>query len=319
MLYHAGMAHDHDHAQDHAHGHAIDIAGNEKRLLLAMAITGVFMVAEVVGGILSGSLALLADAAHMFTDSASLALAWLAFRVSRRPQDKHRSYGYHRFQVLAAFVNAVSLIAIAVWIVVEAVNRLVNPIEVQGGTMIVIATLGLLANLAVLAILHTGDRDNLNIRGAALHVMGDLLSSVAAIAAAGVILATGWTPIDPILSMLVMVIILRSAWPLMRKSAHILLEGTPEWLDVGELRAGLIAAVPEVEDVHHVHAWSLTAERPLLTLHAMVKDGSDQSRALERIKAFLQDEYAIDHSTVQIEAGECADDELPGGAVATGE
>lgn len=187
MLYHAAMAHDHDHAQDHAHGHAhghtIDIAGNEKRLLLAMGITGVFMVAEVVGGILSGSLALLADAAHMFTDSASLALAWLAFRVSRRPQDKHRSYGYHRFQVLAAFVNAVSLIAIAVWIVVEAVNRLVNPIEVQGGTMIVIATLGLLANLAVLAILHTGDRDNLNIRGAALHVMGDLLSSVAAIAA----------------------------------------------------------------------------------------------------------------------------------------
>ena len=184
-------------AQDHGHTHAD--ADNQRRVLWAMLLTSGFMLAEVVGGVVAGSLALLADAGHMLTDCASLALAWMAFRIGRRPHDARRTYGYHRFQVLAAFVNGLSLIAIVLWIAIEAVRRLLDPVEVLGGLMLVIAVLGLLVNLAAFWILHGGDRANLNIRGAALHVMGDLLGSVAAIVAALVIFWDGWVPIDPLL------------------------------------------------------------------------------------------------------------------------
>lgn len=294
----AAMPHDHDH-----HG-----SRNETRVFWAMVVTGIFFIVEIVGGIVSGSLALLADAGHMLTDLGALALAWLAFRMAARPTDRRRSYGYHRLQVLAAFVNAFTLVAIVVWIFVEAVNRLATPVPIVAPTMLAVAVAGLGANLISFLILHGADRRNLNIQGATLHVIGDMLGSVAAIAAAAVILLTGWMPIDPILSMVVAVIIMRSAWRLLRKSAHILLEGTPDWLDVGELRGGLISAVPEVLDVHHVHAWSLTAERPLLTLHAMVADNTDYDGVLARIKAFLESEYAIAHSTVQLESEACADE-----------
>ena len=201
-----------------------------------MLLTGGFMVAEVAGGIAAGSLALLADAGHMLTDCAALALAWMAFRIGRRPQDARRSYGYHRFQVLAAFVNGIALIADRRLDRDRGGRRLLAPIEVVGGLMLVIAVLGLLVNLAAFWILHGGDRENLNIRGAALHVLGDLLGSVAAIVAGLVIFWTGWTPIDPLLSLLVALLILRSAWLLVRRSGHILLEGTPDWLDVEELQ-----------------------------------------------------------------------------------
>jgi cobalt-zinc-cadmium efflux system protein len=244
----------------------------------------------------------------MLTDAASLTLAWGAFRVGRRPHDARRTYGYHRLQVLAAFVNGVTLIAIVGWIALEAVRRLLSPIEVMGGLMMAVAVLGLLVNLAAFGILHGAERDNLNVRGAALHVLGDLLGSVAAIVAAAVIVWTGWTPIDPILSLFVALLILRSAWFLVGKSGHILLEGTPEWLDVDELRTALARAVPEVEDIHHVHAWMLTSERPLMTLHANVRDGADHHRTLMAITYFLQQEYGIAHATVQIEPADCADD-----------
>src|SRR5512132_3323871 len=259
----AGQAHE----PAHRHGQGADAAAdNERRLFVTLILTAVFMVAEVVGGIAAGSLALLADAGHMLTDTASLTLAWAAFRIGRRPHDAKRSYGYHRFQVLAAFVNGVALIAVVGWIAIEAIRRLLAPVAVEGGLMLVIAGLGLLVNMAAFAILHGGERENLNIRGAALHVLGDLLGSVAAIVAGGVIYATGWTPIDPLLSVLVALLILRSAWLLVRKSAHIRLEGAPDWLDVDELKEGLVAAIPAVQDVHHVHAWMLTGERPLLTM-----------------------------------------------------
>ncbi|MGH6913449.1 MAG: cation diffusion facilitator family transporter, partial [Geminicoccales bacterium] len=160
-----------EHVRDHDH-RGESGAGNERRVLLAMLLTGGFMVAEVIGGIVSGSLALLADAGHMLTDAASLALAWAAFRIARRPHDARRTYGYHRFQVLAAFVNGVALIAIVGWIAIEAVRRLLDPIEVLGGLMLTIAALGLLVNIAAFIILHGGDRENLNMRGAALHVLG---------------------------------------------------------------------------------------------------------------------------------------------------
>jgi cobalt-zinc-cadmium efflux system protein len=231
----------------------------------------------------------------------------MAFRIGRRPHDARRTYGYHRFQVLAAFVNGLSLIAIVLWIGIEAVRRLLDPVEVLGGLMLAVAVMGLAVNLAAFWILHGGDRENLNIRGAALHVLGDLLGSVAAIVAALVITYTGWMPVDPLLSLLVALLILRSAWLLVRKSAHILLEGTPEWLDVDALRRSLAAAVPPVEEVHHVHAWMLTSERPLLTMHVRVRPGADHDQVLQAIQEVLRRDHGIDHATIQIEPDGCSD------------
>ena len=291
-------------AHEHGHGHGAG-ADNERRVLFALLLTGTFMVVEVVGGLAAGSLALLADAGHMLTDTLSLALAFVAFRIGRWPQDARRTYGYHRFQVLAAFVNGLTLIAIVGWIAIEAVRRLLEPVEVLGGLMLAVALVGLAINVAAFAILHGGDRRNLNLRGAALHVLADLLGSVAAIVAALVISLTGWMPIDPLLSLGVAVLILRSAWMLLRRSAHILLEGAPDWLDEAELRDALVAAVPAVREVHHVHAWMLTMERPLLTLHARVAPGTDQQEALHAIHRALAERFGIDHATVQIETAAC--------------
>jgi len=184
---------------------------NIKRVQLALALTGTFMLVEVAGGILSGSLALLADAGHMLTDTMALALSAVAFRVSSRPADEKRSYGYQRFQILAAFVNGLSLLVIVGWILFEAVQRILSPPLVMGQTMLVVAAAGLVINIIVFVVLHGGDQENLNMRGAALHVLGDLLGSIAAITAALIILSTGWMPIDPILSVGVALLIFRSA------------------------------------------------------------------------------------------------------------
>ena len=271
------------------------------------------MLVEVIGGLLTGSLALIADAGHMLTDTAALALAWMAFRVARRPNDARRTYGYHRFQVLAAFVNGVALVAVVGWIVIEAVRRLFAPIEVLAGPMLAIALLGLGVNLTALWILRGGDRGNLNLQGAAVHVLGDLLGSAAAILAAAIILWTGWMPIDPLLSVLVALLVLRSAWFIVRRSAHILLEGAPDWLDVEALRRDLIAAVPQVDDIHHVHAWMLTDERPLMTLHATLGPGADSHAVLLAIRGFLEQHYGIGHATIQIEPQGCTDGGSPDG------
>lgn len=295
------MSHSHAHAHSHSHGR------NETRLGIAAALTGVFMLAEVVGGVISGSLALLADAGHMLTDFASLALAWFAFRLARRPSDWKRTYGFDRFQVLAAFVNGVALFAIAAWIVYEAWERLMSPSEVLGGLMLGVAVAGLLVNLLAFAVLHGADANNLNIRGAALHVMGDLLGSVAAIIAAGVIMLTGWMPIDPLLSVLVALIILRSAWKVVRESGHILLEGAPREIDARTIGPDLVENVPGVEDVHHLHVWSITQERQMVTLHAVTRPGIDPTRVIGSIKSRLSERFGLDHATVEIEHGRCAD------------
>ena len=234
----------------------------------AALLTGGFMLAEIVGGLLAGSLALLADAAHMLTDAVALALAWLAFRIGRRPADWRRTYGFDRFQIVAAFTNGIVLFLVALWILVEAAGRLLEPAPVLGGTLLAVAVGGLIVNLVVFGILHGGDRTNLNIRGALLHVVGDLLGSVAAIVAGIVILATGWTPIDPILSVLVGLLVLRSAWRLVAEAGHILLEGAPAGVDAREIGPDIIANVPNVSDVHHVHVWSLTERKRMVTLHA---------------------------------------------------
>ncbi len=287
----------------HQHG------SDSRRLLLALGLTAVFTVVEAVAGVVTGSLALLADAGHMLTDSMALALAALAFRLSERPADAQRSYGYRRFQIIAAFANAIALIMIVGWILIEAVSRLLTPSDVHATGMLVVAVVGLLVNIAAFVILHGGDRDNLNMRGAALHVLGDLLGSVAAIVAAVVILLTGWLPIDPLLSVLVALLILRSALKLLRQSSHILLEGTPDWLDVEMMQAALMAKVPAISSIHHVHVWGLTQQQVMLTMH-VVMDVKDIDRAgeIRRIKEILAADYSIRHSTIELESGACADE-----------
>lgn len=269
------------------------------------------MIAELAGGLISGSLALIADAGHMLTDSAGLALAWLGFRLARRPADKHRSYGYDRFGVLVAFGNGLALFAIAAWIVFEAAHRLREPQTVLGGVMLWVALAGLAVNVLAFWLLHGGDRTNLNMRAAALHVIGDLLGSVAALAAALVILTTGWTPIDPILSVLVAVLILGSAWRIVRDSAHILLEGTPPGLDVHKIGEDLKASVPSVLDVHHVHAWSISQERPVITLHARIDQSLAPEKVAAAIKKHLKTQYGVGHATVELEFEHCSEATAP--------
>ncbi|MGI9247677.1 MAG: cation diffusion facilitator family transporter [Woeseiaceae bacterium] len=289
----------HEHHQDHS---------SQTRVMIALVLTGTFMLVEVAGGILSGSLALLADAGHMLTDTMALALAAMAFHVSKRPPDGKLTFGYQRFQILAAFVNGLSLLAIVGWILFEAVRRVINPRDILGETMLVVAAAGLVINLISFAVLHTGDKDNLNIRGAALHVAGDLLGSVAAIVAAIVIIYTGWTLIDPILSVAVAALILKSAWSLVKRSGHILLEGAPEWLDVDTMQERIVANVPGVGEIHHVHIWGLTPQQLMLTMHmSLGSPVESQSDIIRKVKAFLRSEYGIGHSTIEVEVDGCSD------------
>lgn len=279
-----------------------------RRVVIALVLTGIFMVVEVIGGILSGSLALLADAGHMLTDTMALALAAVAFQVSKRPADTTLTYGYQRFQILAAFVNGLSLLFIVGWILYEAVNRFIAPQEVMGETMLIVAVAGLVVNIISFTVLHGGDRENLNIRGAALHVAGDLLGSIAAIVAAVVIIYTGWMQIDPILSIAVAILILKSAWVLVKRSAHVLLEGAPEWLDIDTMREHLIGKIPEVASIHHVHVWGLTPQDLMLTMHLCVSaQPENPTDIIRRVKAQLREEYGIGHSTIEIEVDDCAD------------
>jgi len=292
--------HDHDEpAHGHHHAEVPRDAASARAIGIAALLTGLFMVAEVAGGLISGSLALLADAGHMLTDFAALAMAWLAFRVARRPADHKRTYGFDRLSVLAAFVNGLALFAVAAWIVIEAIERLGDPRPITGGIMLVVATAGLVVNLLAFWILSRGDRGNLNLRAALLHVAGDLLGSVGAIAAALVILRTGWTPIDPILSVFVALLILRSAWSVVRESAHILLEGAPAGVDVAAIAADLQASIPGVTAVRHVHAWSITEARPMVTLEAVVAPGGDPDVVRRQAKARLAEHFGFDHATVE--------------------
>ena len=291
----------------HAHA-AAGHGSNARRIFWALLLIGGFMIAEVIGGVISGSLALLADAAHMLVDTVALLFAWIAIRLSRRPPDKARTYGYHRFPVLAAFANGISLIFLVGWIFVEAAGRLADPTEVLAGPMLAVAGIGLAVNVAAFAVLHGADRNDLNVRGALLHVLGDMLGSVAAVGAALVIMTTGWMPIDPLLSILVGILVLRSVWFLVKDAAHVLLEGVPMQLDVREIGSDLISNLAIVEDVHHVHAWSLSQDRSLLTLHARIVEDTSPDSAVAAIRNRLATRFAVDHVTVQIELEGCADD-----------
>lgn len=305
---------DHDHASHaghshgHSHGHAHPKVTDEGRIAWAFVIIITFMVIEVIGGLLSGSLALLADAGHMVSDAVALGMSWAAIRVGRRPADAGRSYGYKRLEVLVAFVNALALFVVAGWIMFEAVQRFQSPVHVLGKTMLIVAVAGLLANIVAFLVLNGGNRENLNMRSAWLHVLGDLLGFVVTIIAAGVILWTGWSPIDPLLSVFVALMILRGAYGVLKESAHILLEGTPSHLSVAAVRSDLLANVSGVTDVHHMHIWALTAEQPLVTLHARCAQGAEPAPVIAAINARLREKFGVAHATVQIDMGENCDE-----------
>jgi cobalt-zinc-cadmium efflux system protein len=312
---HGGHSHAHGHGHDHGHDHGHSHAGHnhlhgvtdQRRIGWAFLIIALFMIVEVVGGVLSGSLALLADAGHMVSDAAALGFSWAAMHYGRRPATAQLSYGYKRLEILAAFVNGCALFVIAAWIIVEAVQRFFAPVHVAGGMMLAVAFAGLASNIAAFFILHGGNRENLNLRGAWLHVLGDMLGSAAAIVAAGVILLTNWTPIDPILSVFVALIVLKSAWGIVRSSAHILLEGTPDGLSLADIKADLEANVAEVRDAHHIHAWSITAEQHLLTLHVHPTQGTAARDVVSAVQSRLAERFNVVHVTVQVEEDACVD------------
>lgn len=291
------------HVHDHSHAPTVT-ASNERTVLLALALTAGFMVAEVIGGLLSGSLALIADAGHMLTDAVALGLAWAGFYFGKRAATSTKTFGYLRLEVLAGFVNAVTLLLLVAWIAWEAVGRLLMPSPVLAGPMLVVAVIGLAVNIAVFLILHRADTEHVNIQGAILHVLGDLLGSVAAIVAAVAIYVTGWTPVDPILSVLILLLILRSAWSLLNKSLHILLEGVPADIDVEALRRHLTEKVQGVSSVDHIHVWSITSGMPSATLEAAIAAGADARTVTQAIKRELSEVFGIGHSTVEIVWGD---------------
>ena len=303
-----GHAHDrHAHQEGSLDGPEVS-AGNKGRVLIAASLTCGFMLVEAVGGILTGSLALLADAGHMLTDSVALILAYAAYRVSERPGTSRMTYGFDRLKILVAYTNGLTVLAIALWIVAEAVQRFLTPAPILGGAMLVVATMGLAVNVVVFLTLHGGDRASLNLRGAILHVLGDLLGSVAAIAAALIILATGWYPADPLLSVLVALLLLWSAGKLIRESGLILLEGAPPHVDRNDVAMDLGREIDGVSDIHHMHVWSLDDRQLVATLHARVQPGADPERVVSDIKMRLAEAHGIRHATVEAESGrECPD------------
>lgn len=302
---HDGHTHTHNshaHTGGHAHSHTAQVS--EGKLFWALLLTSGFMLAETAGGLLAHSLALLADAAHMLTDAASLAMALLAVRAARRPATADMSYGHHRWQVLAAFVNGLALLVLSAWIVVEAVLRLWQPATVEGGAVMLIATLGLVVNIAAFAILSGGEQ-NLNVRGALAHVLGDLLGSAAALLAGALIWWRGWMIADPVLSAFVALLMVRTGWSIARQSAHVLLEGAPAGLDEHSIIDAVERGVDAVASVHHVHAWSLSDEKPVVTLHATLRVDAGRDAALLAIHQLLEARFGVTHSTIQIEEDAC--------------
>jgi len=306
--YHAEHEHPQDEEDDHragtGHRHSHGTDASERRLILALAILAGFTLVEATGGYMANSIALLAEAAHMLADSASLLLAVVAIRVGRRPANARRTFGHRRYQPLAAFVNGQLLLLLTVCVVYEAIRRLIHVPQVNGRLMLGIALIGGVANLAAFMAL-SGAR-SLNERGARAHVLSDLLGSAAASVAAIVILVTGWTTADPVLSLLISALIFRSAWTLTRESADVLLEGAPAGFDTLWVEEELLGHVPGVMGVHHVHVWSMTGERPTVTLHAHLVPGTAHAPAIKAIHARLEMRLNVEHTTVQIEEeGEC--------------
>lgn len=297
-------SHGHSHANDdEKHEHTI---ASRKHMLWAVLLTGSFMLIEVVGGVISGSLALLADAGHMLTDTAALLLAFYAITLSAKPADNKRTFGYGRLQVLAAYTNGIFLILLTAWIVWESIQRFYQPNPIQSTTMFIVALLGLFVNLIVFKILHSASSSNINIRSALLHVIGDLLGSVGAIVAALIIWQWNILWVDPLLSVFVSILILRSAYYIIKESSHILLEGKPEQMDTEEIRDDLLR-LTGIEDVHHMHLWSISEREPLMTFHAVIEDGYDGDAMIDIMLDLLKQKYGVSHATIQVEFAHCED------------
>jgi len=296
--------HGHDHRHPHAHGAVADRRG---KLTWAFTLTLAMMLVEVGGGWWSGSLALLADAGHMAVDSLALLLAVVGARMAVRPADARRSYGYGRIEVLVGFVNALSQFVLVGWIVYEAIVRLQHPAPILSGLMLGVASAGLLVNAVVLRALHGHAHDDVNLAGASLHVLGDLLGSLAAVGAALAIRWFGWLWADPALSLIVAVLLLGSAWRLLHRSSHILLEGVPEGLDTVAVEAALRRADEAICDVHHLHLWQLASGSRMATVHAELRKDADSARAMRAINDVLRDSFGVQHVTVQIDTGGCLD------------
>ncbi len=281
--------HDH-HSHDHGSGRALRGA-----LLITLAFAGV----EFAVGWWGGSLALMADAGHMLTDSTSLGLAALAAWIATRPADAGHSWGHGRAEIVAALVNGTAMVALVVVIVYNAIDRFQNPVEVKGVAVLIVAAIGLVVNLAVLKVLHGGE-ENLNVRGAMLHVIGDLLGSVAALASGAVILWTGWTPIDPILSLLICSLILVAAIRLLRTALRIVMEGVPGPIELEDVRAAMTED-REVVEIHDLHIWQISSERIALSAHVVVRDLEAWPGLLDRLNVLLRERFGIDHPTLQPE------------------
>ncbi|MHC4470105.1 MAG: cation diffusion facilitator family transporter [Planctomycetota bacterium] len=271
-------------------------------LRIVLLLTAGFMVVEFVGGLVTNSLALLSDAGHMLTDVAALSLSLLAIWFATKPPTARKSFGYHRTEILAALINGVAIVVIAVLIVLEAVERLVTRPEVQSGPMLVVATVGLVVNVVGVVLLHRGRGHSLNIQGAFLHVLGDLLGSIGAIAAAIVMLTTGFYLADPLISFLIAGLIIFSAVRLISRSVDILLEGTPAHLDLAEIREALLD-VPGVQEIHDLHVWTITSGFDSLTAHLVLSPGARHQDVLKASHEMLVEKFGLDHSTLQPEEG----------------
>jgi cobalt-zinc-cadmium efflux system protein len=301
------VSHAHDPHHDHAHrahDHATRADHRENRLLLAFALTAAMLVAEAIGGLVSGSLALLADAGHMLVDAGALMFAWLGAYYAKRPADARRSFGYARLEVLVGYSNALAQFLLVAWIGSEAVMRFATPEPILSGTMLLVALVGLVVNAIVLGAL-SHDHSDLNVASARLHVLGDLLGSLGAVTAALVVRYFGWLWADPAVSILVSLLILGGAWRLLRRSAHILLEGTPEGMDASLIVDTIEREAAGVSDVHHVHVWQLAGGRHVATLHARARDGFAPDQVILSIRSVLRERFAVEHATVQLDTVRC--------------
>lgn len=309
---HGGHGHHHHHGHDHGasrHSHG-DKGGhdhkplvterNERRIRFVFMATAGYALVQAIGGWVSGSLALISDSGHMVSDAAALLLALVAYRIARRPADGTRTYGLHRVRVLAALANGATLLLLVAWIAWEAIARIAEPVPVMAGPMLVVAVVGLVVNIAGAWVLWSGNKSDGNLRGALLHVLGDLLGSMGAIAAAVGIMFTGWTMLDPLLSVLVAVLVVRSAWRLVAESIHILLQAVPQGVDAKDAERGLLE-LPQIAEAGHFHAWTLSDESAVATVHVSAAQGIDPLSLPPLVSGWLKDRYAIDHVTVQVD------------------
>jgi cobalt-zinc-cadmium efflux system protein len=301
-----GHAHSHDHSHDHGHGHHHHGGdGSQKGLLIALIITAGIMLLEFFGGLFTNSLALLSDSGHMLSDAVSLLLSLIALRYAAKPASPLKTYGYHRFEILAALFNGVTLFAIALIIMWEAVHRFANPPTVASGSMMLIACIGLLANLlSAWSLMRKGDvKNNINLRSAYLHILGDALGSLGAIAAGLLMLLFSWYLADPIISVAVSLLILKSAWSLIRHTVHILMEGTPPSIKQDEVKQAL-EAIEGVIELHDLHIWTITSGMDSLSCHLLIDDHCDGQALLQKALHVLEEEFQIQHTTVQLETSQ---------------